>query len=489
MTPPAPDPERRYRRRLLPLALLAVAAVKLALLLALGPTRFEDSALYLRIGQWVLDTPGWWRAGEWTAASTPDLLFRPYGYPLLIAAARTLAGAQAPWLLVLLQSAASLGVLALFGRVLPRLVASVPLRLGLVLLCGLSDFLLFDLAILSDSLHASLMLAALLPIVARLADGADGPAPGARFAVAVGLAWALAMTLRDTAWYHAVLPLGGLLLLGAVRRLGPAATGRLALLAAGPILACYLGVTGWNQLRTGHPFFSLTGGINWLWPSVNLRDRGLADPFACADPVCAAARALPVEHGMAAVQNLATAIANREETDPLAFGRLTFAHFLATVRAHPLAYAATVAANLNYGALAHLSFDPLFNLNEALRLHQAGGQRWIGAAREQWLAVRQGRLDHLPALLLQSLLEVAALLGFTIALVGAPLLAARRWRSEPGPAAAALFCWAGGTLFLLSYALLHLETRHALPTVPLWLALFGYAAQRILARARCATPA
>ncbi|MEO0036583.1 MAG: hypothetical protein RLZZ501_2606, partial [Pseudomonadota bacterium] len=226
----SPDPERRYRRRLLPLALLAVAGVKLALLLALGPTRFEDSALYLRIGQWVLDTPGWWRAGEWTAAAAPDLLFRPYGYPLLIAAARTLAGDHAPLALVLLQSAASLGVLALFGRVLPRLVASVPLRLGLVLLCGLSDFLLFDLAILSDSLHASLMIAALLAIVARLAGG---PAPGAGFAVAVGLAWALAMTLRDTAWYHAVLPLGGLLLLGAVRRLGPAATARLTLLAAG----------------------------------------------------------------------------------------------------------------------------------------------------------------------------------------------------------------------------------------------------------------
>jgi len=462
-----------YRRRLLPGLILLLAVLKLGLGLALGPGLFEDSVGYLHLRDLILTDPTWWSDGQWSNTVMPDRLFRPYGFPLLLVAMRALAGDGGLVLLLVLQSLVSLGLLFLFGLFLERLIPGMRLRLLLVALCGLSQEMLFDLSVLSDSFYASLFVGAMLLLGAQL-TGALRPRLG--LSLLLGLLWAASASLRDVALMHALLPFLGLLLLIWRRRLGWGG-GLLHLLAfALPLLLLFLGIEQWNLLRTGHRFFSLTGGINWLWPGVNIRDRGLADPFTCLDLFCEAARGLPDAKGMAAVFGIANGVESQLQLDPIAFGQLSFRHFLGVVSSHPFAFIASIFGNMHLDKLAEAVFNPLFNLNELFQLHSGYGKRLIEGLREYWQAVRHGHMSALPMLLLSLLLEIASLAAMVLAVFGAPYAAVRALRRGEATETAwtALYFWLMAAMFIGSYSLIHMELRHAMPAIPLILALFGY---------------
>jgi hypothetical protein len=454
--------------------LLAVLlAVKLALLAALGPALFPDSALYLDLGRAVLDDPGWWRNGGWGSSFAPPALLRPWGYPLLIAATRRLAGDGFGTLLCVAQCLASTAVLAMLGRLARHLVGDGRRVTALLMLASLSGFVLFDGALLTDSLYTDLFLAVMLTLASRTLCG---PAPGPVLGLILGVAWAASLSLRDVGLYHTVLPLAALALASRRHRLG---AGRMAGLGACFLIpiACYVGlVMGWNDLRTGHPFFSITGGVNWLWPSVNIADRGLAQPFDCSDPVCRAARRHGVAKGMEGVNGLAEALWQDDGLDPVALGKVTLAHALGVARTHPVAFVASVLGNMQPAHLGDLAFNPLANLNELTRLHSALGARLVPALREAVQGIRHGAWGLLPVLILEILLAGAALAGLVLFVVGVPLAAWRRGLSGAG--GTVLFLWATAILFIASYSLVHLEMRHAMPVIPLVLLATLWAARQ-----------
>jgi hypothetical protein len=453
--------------------LVGLLVAKLALLAALGPALFPDSALYLELGRAVLDDPGWWRDSGWGTSFAPPALLRPWGYPLLIAAAHRLAGDGFGTLLCAIQCLASTAVLAMLGRLAQHLLDDGRRVSALLLLASLSGFVLFDGALLTDSLYTDLFLAVMVTLASRTLCG---PAPGLVLGLVLGLAWAASLSLRDVGLYHTLLPLAALVL--AARRHGLARL-RMAGLAACFLIpiACYVGlVMGWNELRTGHPFFSITGGVNWLWPSVNIADRGLAQPFDCSDPVCLAARRHGVAKGMEGVNGLAEALWQDGGLDPVALGKVTLAHALGVARTHPVAFVASVLGNLQPAHLADLAFNPLANLNELTRLHSSLGARLVPAPREALQGLRHGVWALLPVLILEVPLSGAALAGLALFVVGVPLAA---WRRGLGGAGlTVVFLWATAILFIASYSLVHLEMRHAMPVIPLVLLATLWAARR-----------
>lgn len=440
--------------------LLALWMVKIALLLALGPAIFPDSGLYLFLGQDILDNSSWWRDGGWGTGFAPAALLRPYGYPLLVAAAKLLAGPWFALLLGILQATVSVGVLGLFLWVAGGLLKDRRLLAGVTLLYALSGFVLFDVALLTDSLYASLFLIVLLVLGAQIQGRLI---PGPTGASLLGLAWAASLSLRDVGLFHTVLPLAGVILAARHHRLGWGRSLALSGCFLAPVALFVATIVAWNLQRAGHPFFSITGAVNWLWPSVNMTDRGLADPFDCADLVCRTARAHGIGKGMEGVSGLIEALWNDTHLDPLMLGHLTFHHFLGTIAAHPWAFLVTVLGNVQFSHLADSVFNPLFNLNEFCRLHSALGERLVPGLRELFQGLRHGDLRLLPALLASGLLAVASLAGLLVFLVGTPLAA---WRRTGDQAGVVLFFWAVAVLFVGSYSIVHMEMRHAMPIAP-----------------------
>lgn len=443
--------------------LLVLLAGKIALLLALGPAIFPDTALYLQLGQGILDNPGWWHDGAWGSGSTPAPLLRPYGYPLLVAGAKLVAGERFGLLLGIVQSALSVATLGLFARLAARLIDNQRLLMAAVLLSGLSGFSLFDTALLTDSLYASLFIIVLTVVTAQIL-GVWRPSGGT--ALVLGLAWAISLSLRDVGLYHTVLPAGGLVVAVHRQRLGfrPGAAVMAAFLL--PVAAFVALILAWNAHRTGHVFFSITGAVNWLWPSFNMADRGLADPFACADLVCQAARQAGIGKGMEGVAGLVDALWRGFHVDPLQLGRITFHHFLTTVAAHPLAFLASVLGNVQFDHLADLVFNPLANANEFARLHSALGHRLVPGFRELMAGLRHGQLGMLPWLIVTALANALSVAGLVFFVGATPVVIGRRLAGLSGPVLAVLFLWIVSLCFVGSYSIVHMEMRHAMPVVP-----------------------
>ncbi|MDR3441057.1 hypothetical protein [Telmatospirillum sp.] len=454
--------------------LAALWLVKVGLLLLLGPVVFPDTGLYLHLGGEILNNPAWWRDGGWGDGFAPPALLRPYGYPLLVAGARLLAGSSYDHVLGLLQISASVALLALFVRVAWSLIADRRLLAVLTLLAALSGFSLFDGALLTDSLYSVLFLAVLLTLVAQMLGRAT---PGWAISLVLGVAWALSLSLRDVGLFHTIFPLVGVVLAARRHGLGLGRTVSLAFCFVLPVVLFVAVVIVWNGYRTGHPFYSITGGVNWLWPSVNMADRGLANPFDCADQVCDAARAHGVGKGMDGVLGLAQALWSDDHLDPVALGRVTLHHFLQTTGAHPVAFVVSVLGNMQLAHLADLAFNPLVNINEFCRLNAAIGTRLVPGLRELLQAVRHGELQVLPALLGSVVLALASLAGLVAFVIGTPIVA---WRHRfDRESRVIIFLWAVAILFVGSYSIVHMEMRHAMPVIPLILLVTGWTLGRV----------
>jgi hypothetical protein len=456
------------------LALLFV--VKMTVILVLGTVSFEDSGLYLHMGDMILTDPSWLTDGHWALGLASDRLFRPYGYPLLIAATKWAGGTHFWSLIALLQVAGSVAALALVGRMAKSIVTRPGLWWSIVGLCALSGFQLFDAALLTDSLYTSLFLIVMGTLVtATVRD--RGLSTG--LALMLGVAWAVSMTLRDVGLYYTILPVAWLI---AGTRKEP--LGKILGLGAAFLLPI-VGLVGltlwWNLYRTGHLFFSLTGTVNWLWPSFNISDQGLAAPFDCADAVCGIVRDHGIGKGMAGVAAVADILTSDWGLDPIALGKISFAHFLSVVQAHPFAYLVTIINNMRFDRLADLAFNPLANLNDFIQLGPVIQQRLLPGTRELFRQIRQGDLATIPLFLAVGIPHLLSWLGLALFLVGAPLVALRRLGHERR-AAVTLGLWITVFIFIGGYSLVHMETRHALPIVPFILVAAAWVVETRLER-------
>jgi hypothetical protein len=451
--------------------LAVVALAKLILALALGATDFPDTLGYVGLADGMLHDANWWRDGGWADGYAPPRLLRPYGYPLLVAAAQLLSHKSYGLLLALSQSSANVAVLALIGWFARHVIAAPSLRLCLLVLCASSGFILFDLAVLPDSFYSSLFVTVFLILAAQML-GLLPPRLG--LTLLLGCAWALSITLRDVGLLHSFLPLIGVMLVGYCRRLGLARTLAHAATFALPVVLMASVVVQWNLFRTGHAFFSITGGINWLWPSINMADRGLADPFTCADLVCRTAKSLGPGKGMEGAFGIADALWSNYHLNPVEFGHLTFAHFLGAVQAHPLAFVASMLGNLQFGHFSELLFNPLANADELSHLHAALGHHLYPGIREIGKAMRAGAWWQAAPLLLLALLSLGSALALVVTMAGTPIRAVRGLRYGDRRALVVMYFWTVAAVFIASYCVVHMEMRHALPTVPLLLLAFGW---------------
>jgi hypothetical protein len=455
------------------LLLGAILALKLALLFWLGPALFPDSHGYIALGDDILASRRWLDDGGWLSGPEPLAVARPYGYPLLIALAKLIAGGQFAYLVAAVQCMASVAALALVAAALPALVRDVSIRYAVLALAAVSGASLYDDVILSDSLYASLFILVTFAIVL---DMTGRVRLGAGALAGLGMAWGLSIWIRDVGLYFTLFPLIGVVLAGRLRSHRTRAL--LAALAAflAPALALVALHMLWNAHRTGHAFLSVAASVNWLWPSTNIATLGLGDPFDGSDLVSQAARSHAIKPGLAGMYRLVAILWRDYGLDPSEIGRATFSHFVGMLAHHPFAYLASVAANFQLERLADFLLNPLANFNDFLQLGPTATPRIIPGVRELHAMPQAAAIWHAalfgPLLLA---LEIAALAGLAVITLGTPVMALRRWRRAlRGRAAAAAYLWLTFMGLTGAYALLHLEMRYVLPVIPAALVALGY---------------
>ena len=481
-----PESERRARFQLI-LALAIIGFAKMMILATAGPLLHPDSQSYIAYADAILDHGRAFAAVDWGAEAAPPMIFRPLGYPLVLAAAKLISPGRFEVVVVIVQAAANGVAIWLMFAVASRLLRSSAAAMLAVVLYAGSTSLLWDNSILSDSLFASLWNIVVFALLGQLLecwrlqlDHCFG----------LGLLWGLALWLRDTGIYFTVLPiiLFVAIAAGEWRRSNMALRQLLAFLLASATMTG--GAIALNYHRTGEAFFSITGLENWLRPAFDMARAGYAQPFDGDDIVSTAVRETMTDYGFGSQLKLIDHLHQRCACTPTRMQSLVFAKYRSTIQRYPSAYARVVVGNFNYLPLGELVADPVATFNQFIELGTLTPQWRIPGLSTRNLVALKGHSSATPLLLmgLSALAEVASAIVFSVYLLGTPYFLARslcRERAITGEWIAVAFLWCSFVGVSLAFSLVHYEARHALPLLPAAAVGTVFIGQRLfLARAK-----
>src|SRR5215469_299290 len=254
-----------------------VIAIKLAMLLLIGPIIWPDTEAYVSYAEGILARSQALFVIDFNVGpAAPIFLLRLAGYPLILAAANLISPPYYGQVTVFFQIGLNLLTISLMTTVLARLSFSTFQILCVVGLYAFSDSLLFDDSLLSDSIYSSLFNIVIFALLGHLVAGSRLTFVGAS---ALGLLWGFSTWTRDSGIYLTYLPIGLLIAIalraptGNLRRFGHLFTFMIVIFA---MTGAY---SGFNKYRTGEFFFSITSVENWLRPVFDMAQYGYADPF------------------------------------------------------------------------------------------------------------------------------------------------------------------------------------------------------------------
>jgi hypothetical protein len=245
-----------------------VAAVDLVLIAIFGPLSQPDSDGYVGYADAILRDTSWLHDAGVAASAVPPMLLRTVGYPLVIAAAKWLAGEDWGWLVIGLQCIAWLPAAAAIHAVTRRLTPAThwPATV-MLLLSSFSLMALYRLTIMTDSLNASIYVFVMMSLLRRFLDGTtERPAVLAGYGGLITLS--ILIRPSTLAFGPLLLPLVWLVAPRGARR--PVAL--LAFLV--PMIAGPAAHIAWNHHRTGHAALSQMMQVDLLFPIFNMAGRG-----------------------------------------------------------------------------------------------------------------------------------------------------------------------------------------------------------------------
>tara|TARA_R110002110_G_scaffold415612_3_gene651825 strand:- start:15137 stop:16654 length:1518 start_codon:yes stop_codon:yes gene_type:complete len=465
-----------FRDSLLWPMLGAAAVLKVVLVLWLGTIQFPDSSGYTYIAERMLESTSWFT--ERGDAVDPNMVFRTIGYPLVIAPLMVVFGSAWASVLTILQGLVSLAVLIPVLRVTETATNRVWAGRLVLVLYTISGSLLYDQAILTDSLNSSIFILVVFSIIGW---GCGLWRLGLWRMLGLGAIYGLGIWMREPGLYLAVIPLG-LILVAALRRramFGENAL-RLGVTRAAVFIAAITVLSGsymaWNQYRLDEAFIGGTGHINWLQAPVYGYIRGYGDPFTGNDAVDTAVRQTSNDkfagmHQLHAVFAVVRTIRLRDGLNDRELNRLAKEKWLQTLIHYPGLMFRNTLRNLAAEKQAFLITHPLFNANEYVQLGPGKGERLILGSSGQIKALRaEFSIGGALVLGIDMSLRAISLVLFVVFVVGPPIwfvrqaMAGRLW-SEPS--LIAIQCWAGYIVFALAYAVVYAELRYFTPIVPM----------------------
>lgn len=462
---------------------LAIAGLVLALCLVLlaryGIVTPPDTGSFVDSADALMRPGGLSGDATLREDAIPRAFYRPPLYPLLIAAARGISGTAWPWLLVALQLALATLATVAFHR---GLLALCRVR-WLAALGALAQATTFALAthvaILADSLYASLLCLAAAVLLLR----GMGGGLGAGGALLVGTLLGAGTLLREVGAYTGLLWLP-LVAVAALPRGRRAAS--VAILAALLPMACVVcGMLAWNVARTGEAFLTTVGQVVYFQALLPLAGRGLM-VFA-ADPVLVAAASEAMQAmTLPEVDRLNRLLFSEYGLNAIQISRLAQRAWRLAWQDHPLPMLLATLERIK-GHHALTLFLPLENAAH-VGLWAEGVPPLLARFDRLLRAALGGRELGLVPLALAAL----ACRAVAAALFACYLLVPwRAWCARGEQAARlALATWPVWPATLLLHALVHLEIRYFAPVLPLAIAgaVWVAAVTRVPGMPRSAAP-
>ncbi|MBV8752907.1 MAG: hypothetical protein JO328_08610, partial [Hyphomicrobiales bacterium] len=437
-------------------ALLLLFALKLAALIAFGPTIVVDSRDYIGYADQILS--GAFRYVDLASDAAipyppndPQLtLYRPIGYPAVIAAAKIIVPAHWATTVVLVQFVASLFATAMVYRLARCFGLRDWVSVGVAAAYATSLQFVVDQAIASDSLCASTMTIAAC-ILAEMA--LRRVPPRVPLLLAAGGFIVVSFLMRDVIALE-VLGLFPLIAAAAFSAPGWARRAGAFALTLLPLIGTYVGYMEWNRARIGDAV--ITTVPQWV----------LLDPLIRAsryDPTLFSGTSPLDQVGRRVAKNYtlddsgeANRILHREYgwTAPQIAHEVARAYFRAWID-HPGAMIHHVLHFLTETQL-HQAVRPTETVRDVL-LWNTGSDHDFG--REA--AIRAGNWWMVPAVIVHRLFEVISTVVFAAFLLVTPLRLVREGVTAQTAALAGL--WFAYLTCLLMHAAVSLQPRYLLP--------------------------
>lgn len=461
------------------LCLLFLAKITIACVF--GPIHYLDSGGYTLFADRIL------KDSTWLTQQGNDvdynLVFRTAGYPLVIAAAKLLFGSFWAYAVLVVQALGSCLAFIPLVRILEATVARRWIIWVAMVCYGFSGSTLFDSAILTDSLNASIFVA----VVSGVLGAGLGLWPLSPLILAgMGLLWGYGLWMRDAGLYLAAIPLGILWASFYRQRRGGLAAARAGLFFIIPMLMMAGIYMGWNQYRTGHMTIGGTGHMNWLQMPMYIEGRGYGHPFTGNDEVDEAVRrAAPQDFDtLDGVAQVLRELRRAHGYNDRQLGVIASKKYFHTVIHHPIGFLLNTAHNFQPHATAFLLTNPLWNLNEFYQFGPGRGERLLQDTRKMFRQLRADfTLSGLSLLIVDSIARLISIILFVVFLIGVPVWAAvtygKQNRLPDGPYIA-FTAWAGFMVFAALYSAVYVEMRYFTPIIPLALAAMTLSVDRLV---------
>lgn len=458
---------RLWKEGMLAPAIGVVVALKIYVVAANGADLLGDYFRMFQFSDAILAGWSWVHDAGLTRYAMPPTLWKPMGYPLLMALARLLLGGQWIWGLFILQSAVSL----IAGLFLRRLA----LAFGLGATAATIAFLMYefslpvstDVLLMADSLYGSLATIMLAMVGQRLQSAKP---LSLRIMAGAGVMLLICFFLREVFFYLFV-PFGLALTLPALAAGVTKRRAAMLLLAfCLPTAAGIGGVMAWNNYRVGQPMLTSGGQTAFVvfLQEVAEREPAVFDGDAPLDRV---ARSMPSN----SYETINQELFKQYHLPAPELARLTERKYFDTAERFPWAFLKTVLDQFHFRLQASLCGDVLTRLDDLDwwrfdigKLDFYGG--WRGEAQQ---VVTTWNLHLLTADLLlhvlpRMMLRAGSCLLFLLFALGLPLLVLRDLRARrPRPERLALLA----TLYVLYWCtvalhmLVNLEVRYLGPVL------------------------
>ena len=448
----AADPRTaRPSSRSLPLlALLLLLAVKVAALGAFGPTIAPDSRDYIDYADQILS--GAFRHVDLAADALPLTLYRPIGYPAVIAVAKIVAPAHWAWAVVLFQFAVSLVATVMVYRLARRFALGLWLSLAVAAAYATSLQFAVDQAIASDSLCATTFTIATC-ILAELA--LRRAPPPLLVLLGAGALIAASFLARDVIAFVALglVPLAAASVSGANGWLRRAVAFALVFL---PLIGTYLGYVEWNRFRVGAAVVTTVAQWSLLDPLVRA---SRYDPtfFSGDSPISQAGRRVAKNFNLDESLEANKILHRDYGWNAVRIAREVTAAYLRAWLDHPWAMMRHALSFLSESQL-HQAVRPTETVRDVLLWNTGNDHEF---AREG--AVRAGNWWMIPAVIVHRLCEAISTLVFAAFLLITPLRLVREGVTAPTTAAGGL--WFAYLTCLGLHAAVNVHPRYLLPVL------------------------
>jgi len=432
------------------LALLLLLAVKVAALAAFGPTIAPDSRDYIDYADQILS--GAFRHVDLAADALPLTLYRPIGYPAVIAVAKIVAPAHWAWAVVLFQFAVSLVATVMVYRLARRFALGLWLSLAVAAAYATSLQFAVDQAIASDSLCATTFTIATC-ILAELA--LRRAPPPLLVLLGAGALIAASFLARDVIAFVALglVPLAAASVSGANGWLRRAVAFALVFL---PLIGTYLGYVEWNRFRVGAAVVTTVAQWSLLDPLVRA---SRYDPtfFSGDSPISQAGRRVAKNFNLDESLEANKILHRDYGWNAVRIAREVTAAYLRAWLDHPWAMMRHALSFLSESQL-HQAVRPTETVRDVLLWNTGNDHEF---AREG--AVRAGNWWMIPAVIVHRLCEAISTLVFAAFLLITPLRLVREGVTAPTTAAGGL--WFAYLTCLGLHAAVNVHPRYLLPVL------------------------